>query len=148
MIRELTFAELTLCLRIAPLFFIEGLLPGKFNEDVFIQTWEKLYSINIGKIHGAFNGDNLCGAIGGIIFPDPNTGEIIATEMFWYVAADFRKGTQGLRLLNCFENWAIKEGAKRIIMVHLNNLQSDRLSVFYKRKGYSPIETHYIKEVV
>lgn len=148
MIRELTLSELTLCLQIAPLFFMEGLLPGEFKNDVFIQTWEKLYSINIGKIHGAFNDNNLCGAIGGIIFPDPNTGDLTATEMFWYVIPDFRKGTIGLKLLNYFENWAIKEGAKRIIMVHLNNLQPERLSILYRKKGYLPIEIHYMKEVI
>lgn len=147
MIRELTSIELPLCLQLAPLFFIEGLLPGEFKNEVFIKTWENLYSINIGKIHGAFNEEQLYGAIGGIIFPDPNTGDLIATEMFWYVMPEFRKGTVGLRLLNYFENWAIKEGAKRIIMVHLNSLQPDRLSMFYKKRGYSPIEIHYIKEV-
>src|SRR3989304_1594017 len=139
MIREITLPELSLCLEMAQSFF---------KEDIFIKTWESIYSFDMGKIHGAFYNDKqLCGCIGGIVYPDPNTGDLLATEMFWYVMPEFRKGTVGLRLLDCFENWAKQKKADKIIMVHLSNLQSDRISTLYKRKGYTPIETHYIKEV-
>lgn len=147
MIRKIISGELPLCLDIARLFFIEGKLPGNFNAEIFLKNWDYFYQEERGQIYGIFKESELCGGIGGIVFPDPNTGDIIATEMFWYVKPEYRKGIAPLKLLQYYEAWAIEKGAKRIMMVCLTLLQNNRLTKLYDRYGYKKIETHFIKEV-
>lgn len=126
-------------------FFAEGKLPGRLVPGVFCETWERLYAADMGVIFALWRDGGIIGAIGGAVYPDPNDGELVAMEFFWFVTAEARG--RGLALLSRFEAWAKERGAVRIAMIHLNNLQPARLCELYHRRGYREIETHYIKEI-
>ena len=79
------------------------------------------------------------------MFPDPNTGEMLATEFFWFVNPESRGS--GLKLLKVFEKWAKEKGCKKVIMVHLSDSMPEKIRNIYLRFGYKVAETHYIKEV-
>lgn len=85
------------------------------------------------------------GAIGGVAFPDINTGEITATEFFWLVDPAYRGC--GVRLYQAFENWARIEGCTQIRMVALTDSMSEELDRFYKHKGFERQEVHYSKSL-
>lgn len=87
------------------------------------------------------DGPEPCGMIGIIATPHPYTHEIIMSEWFWYVEPG-RRG-RGVRLFRAAEEWAEGQGVKHIIMAAPNRKVAD----FYKRSGYSPFETHYIKTI-
>ncbi len=147
MIRALsTFGDLDLCGPLGEMFFRQCNLPGQFNVGQFKKVWASVISSGMGMIFGMFAGDELVGAIGGVKYPDPNDGALVATEMFWFVAPSHRGG--GLRLLEMFEDWAKSGGCQRIIMVHLVNGFGDTLAELYKRRGYNATEVHYVREVV
>jgi len=146
MIRPLEINELPLAYRLGLKFYKEGVLPGKLKEDVFITTWTKFISMEVGIVFGLFDQRNLIGMISGIVFPDPNDGELVATEMFWYVDKEYR-GKGGIKLFLKFKEWSELVKAKRLIMVHLVGLMSDKLERFYKKQGFRSTEIHYIKEL-
>lgn len=146
-IRKLNQSEISLCLEIGRSFFEEGGLPGKFNEDVFISSWSEWIILGTGAIHAAFNGDELTGIIGGLAYNDSNTGDKTATEMFWYVNEEHRSSGVGIKLLESFESWSKRCGAKNIIMVHLHDLMDERLCALYTTRGYKKIESSFIMEV-
>lgn len=126
-------------------FYGEGSLPGRFNADVFANSWHSFIDSGSGVIfHLSLYGE-IVGAIGGLIYPDPNDGDLVASEFFWYVEKGHRG--HGLELLYKFEDWAKSSGAKRIIMVHLSSLMPEAIKKIYQRNGYSELETSYIKSL-
>ena len=89
----------------------------------------------------AQNGKAPVGMIGVIATPHPYTAEMIMSEWFWYVDPDHRGW--GVRLFKAAEAWAETQGVKHIIMA----APDDKVAGFYKRLGYSPFESHYIKTI-
>jgi GNAT superfamily N-acetyltransferase len=144
-IRPVELAELTQLAKLGEKFWAEGKLPGKFVPEVFVKTWDTFHQLGMGAIIGLFDGANPVGAIGAIAYPDPNDGELVVTETFWFVDPAHRGA--GLKLLDAFEAWAMNRGAKRIVLVHLVQLAPEVLRRLYLRKGYQEIEVHFIKSL-
>ena len=128
-------------------FFSECQLPGSFKIEAFLHNWRMLLKNNMGAMWKLVNDGKMVGAMGGLLAPDMNDGEIVATEAFWYVMPEFRHSTGGLKMLVYFEKWAKEMGAKRIVMGHLLTNLPNALPEYYKRRGYSPTEIFYVKQV-
>lgn len=126
-------------------FFEEGKIPTQFIPDTFKKTWSGLIKSDMGVIFVMHSNGIPVGILGGVKYPDPNSGELMASEFFWFV----RKGHRGhgTKLLKKFEYWAKEQGAKKIIMMHLSSLMPEKIKKYYERIGYSEIETHYLKEI-
>lgn len=146
MIRQLTVEEVGLCIEGGKTFFSEGKIPGGFTPEVFCRSWKSMITAGFGSIHGSFADNNqITGAIGAVVSPNPNSGKLMGVELFWFVIPQFRG--HGIRLLKAYEAWAISKGATLLSMIHLTNLQPDRLKKLYENLGYHEIETNYLKEV-
>lgn len=130
---------------LAEFFWQEGKLPGKFDPEVWLNTWNHFIDSGIGVVFGLEKDNRIVGALGAIKYPDPNDGVSMATELFWFVHPKHRGG--GVQLLDKFEQWAAKVGCKRVVMVHLETSMPKALGRFYRFRGYHPIETHYLKEI-
>jgi GNAT superfamily N-acetyltransferase len=128
-------------------FHVEGALPGRFVPGVWLQNWTRLLAAGSGRIwHLAETPDSRpVGFFGALLYNDINDGALVATEAFWYVLPEARGA--GLNLLHAFESWAAEAGAARVMMVHLTKLQPERLGALYQRRGYTPTETHYCKQL-
>jgi len=145
MIRELTVEELPLCPPLGQEFYATGAFPGQMIPAIFVATWTTLIESGMGVIFGLFDRGTLVGVIGAVKYPDANDGVVVASEMFWFVSAPFRRGTAALRLFDEYEEWAKRIGAGRIGMIHLQALAPEVLKKLYLRRGYTEVETHYMK---
>ncbi len=128
-------------------FWKEVNLPGKPDVVVFLKTWNILYDLNVGVIFGLFENNIMIGIMGATVFPDINDGVLVANEAFWFMSKKYRGKIGGIKLFKKFEEWAKEKGAKRIIMVALENSKKEKLDKFYKKVDYNILETHYIKEI-
>lgn len=144
-VRKLEFEELPKLVALGTEFYAESNLPGKFVPEKFLESWKTYYGLGWGAVFGLVDGDRFTGALGGMTYPDPNDGETVATELFWFVNKESRG--QGLKLFNEFERWAEVQGAKRISMIHLTNLAPDALRKLYLKRGYREVEVHFIKSI-
>ena len=81
------------------------------------------------------------GMIGVVATNHPYTGAPVMSEMFWYVEPDAR-GT-GHRLLEAAEEWARGQGIEHSVMIS----PSEKVSRYYERIGYAPLESQYIKRL-
>jgi GNAT superfamily N-acetyltransferase len=71
----------------------------------------------------------------------------VASELLWWVEKEHRNSPVGLRLFNAFESWA--SCADTITVGHYEGTEeSETISRLYQRKGYTPMERNYIKEMV
>lgn len=142
MIKELQIEELKRAAEIGKQFFIESNLPGAIKPDIFDKNWRFLIGNGMGKIFAMYEGEELVGALGAIIAPDINDGDLCATEAFWFVT-EANRGA-GIKLLLYFVKYAKEIGCVRINMVHLFNEHANKLSKLYGKMGFKPIETHYV----
>ena len=112
-----------------------------FNDSHFVTTWEHIYATQTGSILVLRKGTEIVGALGFLVYKDILSGELKATEAFWFVRKGFRG--VGLTLLEQFEEIAKKMKVKRIMMVHLKKLMPEKLKSIYESRGYREIETQY-----
>lgn len=85
-------------------------------------------------------GDGLVvGAIGLLVAPHFASGDLLASEVFWYMDPAHRGA--GVRLLRAAERWAVAFGAVGVSMVAPN----DRLGAVYERWGYQLLERSYLR---
>lgn len=141
MIRKATIADLEKVSEFGYAFLKETQFL-EFDQQAFIQSWAQFLELNIGVI---FILEDFYGILGAIAYPDPNSGKMLATEMFWIVLPEYRG--KGLSLVQEYESWAHSKGCTRAIMVHMADSMPDKLKAVYKRNGYREMETHYIKEL-
>jgi hypothetical protein len=89
--------------------------------------------------------------IGVLIFtatPNLFTGDIEARELVWYVKPEYRGTRIAFDLFKAFEISAVDDfNAKLLIMTHLEVSMPEKLKKVYKRRGYQPLETNYMKRV-
>lgn len=128
-------------------FLNESKVPGKFKFEAFIENWTNLINSNVGIMWVSVVDNQIAGALGALLFPDINSGELVVMEAFWFMGSEARGSKEALKLLNQLEYFAKEVEATRITLVHLKNLSPEKLKQFYEKKGYVEIETHYIKEL-
>lgn len=145
MVRQMRISELGELNGIAERFFESSGFLDIFKMEIFEKNWTNILESGIGVIFVLIVNEEIHGVIGGIKYPDLNSGVICATECFWFVDKVHRG--RGLILLKRFEKWAVEQECKKIIMVHLSDLMPDVVKKIYARKGYKEMETHYVKEV-
>lgn len=89
--------------------------------------------------------DKVVGAIVGADNIRCMDGARMLQEVFWYVEKDSPLIIRGL--MTAFENMAKEEGYEFTTMTALANKHLNSVDKLYKRFGYEPLETHYIKPV-
>ena len=82
------------------------------------------------------------GTIGVLVYDHPFNGQACSSELFWWMAPEARGGIDSMRLLRHAEKWVKTNRVPWMHMVAPN----DRLKSFYKRLGYSELETHFYKK--
>jgi hypothetical protein len=128
-------------------FFSEADLPGGFKIANFLSSWEVILKSGIGVIFKAERDGKVIGLLGSLLSYDLNTGEVIATEAFWFILKQYRSGFAGIRLFEAFEEWGMSVGAVRFNMGRIIGLHDEKMGNFFESKGYRPVETHYWKQV-
>jgi len=126
-------------------FIAEAGYPFPVNREHFLNFWEQVIRAGIGSFYAATEHDVVYGGFGALFFPDAFSGELHASESFWFVAPEHRNSSVGLKLFNAFEAEAKERKCKAIVMIHLAGLNAEVLEKLYLRKGYTPAENIYRK---
>jgi len=126
-------------------FFDKLNLPGKFDRHVFIEYWAKLISSNAGFIIGRFIEDDPVEAIGAVVYPDMQTGELTSCTTFWYVTAGAGLAA-GMLEAALRSHWQFL-GVRHCFVSVLCNERLDNVSGFLIRSGYRLAEMQFRKEI-
>lgn len=149
MIKVLKPSEISLTRRASEAFFRDSKIDGVFNFSHYSARMANLIMLDVG-VEIAYVSDNeAVGIIGGVVTPCLFTGDIIAVEQYWYVLPEWRfQGRIGLQLLREFEQYAHGKGAKRSYVGNLQQLNNEKMARLYRRLGYEPLETHFMKSLL
>ncbi len=126
-------------------FWKEGKLPGNLNAETFVKTLTQIVAANFGVVYAAEENGKIVGGFAGSIMTDFLSGDVVASEIFWYIEEGHRGA--GLQMWAEFEKEAVKRGAKRLLMLHLMSVNSDILPRLYERRGYRLLEQTFVKEL-
>lgn len=127
--------------------FAEEFLSVPFTADSARKTVLALMG-GSGCVIVADNGCRPVGMIGLIVYPlYMSSGCKVASELFWWVEPDYRKGPAGIDLLEAAEAWALENGCNKINMIALEASHPEVVGRLYKRRGYIPVEHSYSKEL-
>lgn len=142
-IRKISHDELELAIDGAR-EFIEDAKLGSFHPDSFVKHWGDAIKYGFGHVWVCFlDGKPSCG-LAGYISPDPNNGEFVFTEAFFYAV----KGKEGYgsRLLKYVEK-ELREQAEisRMYMFSRLDYMEDRVATLYHKLGYTAKEIFWEK---
>lgn len=127
-------------------FYASSKFLKRFELERFCSAWQGFIESGAGVIIGLFDEDGTVrGAIGGLAFPDLYSGDLQATEFFWFVMEGSRG--HGMKLLREFEKWAHLKGCTCLRMAHLSDSMPAKLEHVYGRLGYVLAEKQYVKEL-
>jgi GNAT superfamily N-acetyltransferase len=113
------------------------------NPDHYISQWEMFMKTGIGVLWCLKCDETIVGGIGGIVVPDILTGKSILVELFWYVTPIHRK--RGILLFNAMEEY-VNIHNLRWAMIHMERSMPDKLKLFYTKRGFRLLETHWIRD--
>lgn len=108
------------------------------NPDAMFDLLAKLIDAEDGVVFVSGE-DRPQGMIGAHLFRHPISGEIMASELFWWVEPEHRGA--GLPLLRALEAWARSRGAAKLQMI----APDDRTGRVYGALGYAKLETTFQK---
>lgn len=114
-------------------------------SNFWIENWFYMIKIGVGKILALKKDNKFIGAIGLVVTPSLEDGVATCMEAFWYVDENHRG--QGLKLLIKGQKVAKEMGAKRMMMMFLENSMPEKVKNIYERMGYKLIQTTYFKEL-
>lgn len=126
----------------------------KFDRESAIKMIEHLVTLRTGTVlvaqadMGDRAGVSLRGVIAGIIVPVfVDFSQLQAHEAFWWVRPEARGTGAGVALVAALEQWASDGGARTLTMVSFHGSHHEAVGDLYRRRGYSPLEYHYLKDL-
>lgn len=132
--------ELAACARD---FYAASRFLHTFDMARFEAVWTTLLASGTGVVLGLREDGEVVGTIGGVVYAEPYSGDLIATEFFWFVRPGRRGG--GMRLYRAFEAWAREQNCTQIRMGHLSDSMPQKVKRVYERLGFEEVETNYAK---
>ncbi len=132
----------------AAAFYAASKFLKRFDIARFVDIWSGFIAGGMGVIFSLVNeAGEVVGVIGGIAHPDLYSGDLIASEFFWFVQRDYR-GAHGMKLYFLFEKWAREEKrCSQIRMACLMDSNPDQMAALYERMGYQLCEQQFVKEL-
>jgi len=86
-------------------------------------------------------GERAQGVLMASAFDHPFGAGRMAKETVWYVTPEAR-GRGAIKMLDAYETWARSVGC---VSVGMASLSTNDVSSLYERRGYSAVETHFMK---
>lgn len=143
-VRRGTRRDKAALVRMACRFIAESSYRGLIVADPVHQEKAIDYLLAHGLVLVADVGDGPVGMLGMAIVPSPVSGELVASEIAWWLEPVMRGGTAAVRMWEHAERWAADHDAA---YVHMIAPQGTQVGEMYRRRGYLPLETVWQKRV-
>lgn len=119
----------------------------KFNTNKVNSLVSQLIEIDHGFVKIVTYEDEVVGALVAVLSDIPINDLIFAQELMFWIEPEHRKGKTALKLVDEYTEWATKAGCNFIRLSELDNVLGGKAGLLFKRKGFEPLETAYVKEV-
>ena len=120
-------------------------LPGTFSHESFQTYWWNLIKSGNGFIMARFSDGNPVEAIGAVVHPDIQTGELTSSTVFWYITEN--KGLSAGLLAAAVEKHWKALGVRHSFFSVLCNENLNTVTEFLVNNGYQLAEQQYRKVI-
>lgn len=104
------------------------------NDDMFVWLAEQN-----GEVIG------ICGATAYPLYFNP--AHTVVQELWWWLTPKARGGSAAKKLFRALEDWTAEKGASALFMIALDSQNGERVSQFYTRSGFEPMERIFVRGV-
>lgn len=144
-VREATPDDAFDVLMLAHQFGKEAPAGFKFSKDKVESFFDRVLADPTMVWFVSEDEDGIGGFIVGLYTDHAFNDAKMAAELGWFMTKDKRGGTQAIRLVKAFEQWAKDIGAEYVAMCDIIGLSD--LANLYDRSGYSLTERTFMKEI-
>lgn len=120
---------------------------GKFDSNKVNDLVTQLVQAPQGFVQIALADDEIVGALIGVVSGIPINSMVFAQELMFWLDPNHRNGKTAPKLIDAYIKWAENMGCNFIRLSELDNILDGKAGVLFKRKGFIPVETAYVKEV-
>lgn len=120
---------------------------GKFDANKVQELVSTLIQTEAGFVQVVTHDEEIVGAMIACVTPLPINSFAFAQELMFWLDPSHRNGKTAPKLIDSYVAWAEQVGCDFIRLSTLDHLLDSRAGVLFKRKGFTPVETAYIKEV-
>ena len=117
------------------------------NPNKVAVTLQQLLDSEVGLVKVACFNKEIIGAIAGVVSELPINDLVVAQELMLWLDPSHRNGKTAPKLIDGYVEWASKKGCDFVRLSALEGILSGKAGFLFKRKGFKPIETAYIKEL-
>lgn len=117
------------------------------NPNKVSDTLRQLIDGNAGLVKVACFNKEIVGVIAGMAIELPVNDLIVSQELILWLDPEHRNGKTAPKLIDAYVEWSKKLGCDFVRLSALDVVLDGRAGVLFKRKGFKPIETAYIKEL-
>ncbi len=142
-IRPIVPEDLPACMILITEFAEESL--NEYGMGLGIVKLKEIFEAYYKTSFVAIIDGEIVGILGGRIIEDNCSHSPMYEEMIWFMTKKFRK--YGMRLFKMVEQECREQKIPRLSMACMHNSQTKKLFSFYKRLGFKPMETRFIKEL-
>ena len=119
----------------------------KFNTNKVNSLVSQLIEIEQGFVKIVTHDDEVVGALIAVMSDIPINDLIFAQELMFWIDPEHRTGRTAFKLVDEYVEWSTNAGCNFIRLSELDNVLGGRAGVLFKRKGFEPTETAYIRKV-
>lgn len=131
----------------------------QFCKEVPHPAWAKVNSNKINKLVSELI-DNPSGFVTVVTYDEEIVGCLIAVltelpindmifsqELMFWLDPNHRNGKTATKLIDLYTSWSKQNGCNFVRLSELDSVLGGKAGLLFKRKGFNPVETAYIKEV-
>ena len=130
----------------------------QFCKEIPHKAWSKVNTTKINQlvthlidVQGGFvklvvHEDEIVGCLIAMASELPINDFVMTQELMFWMDPDHRNGKTSPKLIDSYIEWAKSIGCNFVRLSSIDEILGGRAGVLFKRKGFVPTETAYIKE--
>jgi len=119
----------------------------KFDSNKVNELVSQLCQIDQGFVKIVENDNEIVGSLIAVISSVPINSLVFAQELMFWLDPEHRNGKTSMKLIDSYVEWSQKMGCNFIRLSELDNILGSKAGTLFKRKGFIPVETAYVKEI-
>jgi len=119
----------------------------KFDSNKVNELVSQLCQIDQGFVKIVEHDNEIVGSLIAVISSVPINSLVFAQELMFWLDPEHRNGKTSMKLIDSYVEWSQKMGCNFIRLSELDNILGSKAGALFKRKGFIPVETAYVKEI-
>lgn len=120
---------------------------AKFDSNKTNSLFKQLVDSEYGFVYIALHNDEVVGGLVSMVTEMPINNYMVAQELMLWIDPNHRNGKTAPKLIDKYIEWAKEKECSFVRLSEIDNVLNSKAGILFKRKGFEPIETAYVKEI-